>query len=594
MIYIFRIIKIALAHKERLILAYLCTAGAVASYVVLPMIFGNVIDKVVDNLVSDSSDYGYIYISAGIILGLSIIRGISSFFQTYMAETLSQDVSYDLRNQFYDHIQYQGFDFHDRYHTGNLMSRAITDIENIRMFINMGLVRSAYFVSLFIIVAIILVNLNWQLGLIGATFMPVVAIYTAKIRLKMRSLYLIVQEKMADLSIVMNENFSGIRVVKAFGAQNYEENKFDSKSLDVAKVFVRAEQLRSSSLSFMLFTFLIAISLVLFFGGRLAIQGDLTPGELAQFIFYLQILAMPVRMAGWVVNSYARAASAGERLFEILDSKSNVQDTLSPVIMSKVKGDVYFENISFAYQKGNNVLENFTLNVKHGETIALLGSPGSGKSTLMNLLPRFYDVNSGRILIDNTNIKDFSLESLRNNIGIIHQDVFLFTDTLMENISYGLTNANLEDIKNAASVAMLDEFINSLENGYDTYIGERGSTLSGGQRQRMAIARVVLMNPPILILDDSTSNVDSGTENKIKNAMNSIMKDRTTFVIANRLSTVHQADRILVMDKGNIVNEGTHKELISKSGIYKNIYNLQLKPQEDFFKEIDISKDGLV
>tara|TARA_Y100001970_G_scaffold8156_1_gene9416 strand:+ start:122147 stop:123931 length:1785 start_codon:yes stop_codon:yes gene_type:complete len=594
MIYIFRIIKIALVHKERLILAYLCTAGAVASYVVLPMIFGNVIDKVVDNLVSDSSDYGYIYISAGIILGLSIIRGISSFFQTYMAEALSQDVSYDLRNQFYDHIQYQGFDFHDRYHTGNLMSRAITDIENIRMFINMGLVRSAYFVSLFIIVAIILINLNWQLGLIGATFMPVVAIYTAKIRLKMRSLYLIVQEKMADLSIVMNENFSGIRVVKAFGAQNYEENKFDSKSLDVAKVFVRAEQLRSSSLSFMLFTFLIAISLVLFFGGRLAIQGDLTPGELAQFIFYLQILAMPVRMAGWVVNSYARAASAGERLFEILDSKSNVQDTLSPVIMSKVKGDVYFENISFAYQKGNNVLENFTLNVKHGETIALLGSPGSGKSTLMNLLPRFYDVNSGRILIDNTNIKDFSLESLRNNIGIIHQDVFLFTDTLMENISYGLTNANLEDIKNAASVAMLDEFIDSLENGYDTYIGERGSTLSGGQRQRMAIARVVLMNPPILILDDSTSNVDSGTENKIKNAMNSIMKDRTTFVIANRLSTVHQADRILVMDKGNIVNEGTHKELISKSGIYKNIYNLQLKPQEDFFKEIDIPKDGLV
>ena len=594
MIYIFRIIKIALVHKERLILAYLCTAGAVASYVVLPMIFGNVIDKVVDNLVSDSSDYGYIYISAGIILGLSIIRGISSFFQTYMAETLSQDVSYDLRNQFYDHIQYQGFDFHDRYHTGNLMSRAITDIENIRMFINMGLVRSAYFVSLFIIVAIILINLNWQLGLIGATFMPVVAIYTAKIRLKMRSLYLIVQEKMADLSIVMNENFSGIRVVKAFGAQNYEENKFDSKSLDVAKVFVKAEQLRSSSLSFMLFTFLIAISLVLFFGGRLAIQGDLTPGELAQFVFYLQILAMPVRMAGWVVNSYARAASAGERLFEILDSKSNVQDTLSPVIMSKVKGDVYFENISFAYQKGNNVLENFTLNVKHGETIALLGSPGSGKSTLMNLLPRFYDVNSGRILIDNTNIKDFSLESLRNNIGIIHQDVFLFTDTLMENISYGLTNANLEDIKNAASVAMLDEFINSLENGYDTYIGERGSTLSGGQRQRMAIARVVLMNPPILILDDSTSNVDSGTENKIKNAMNSIMKDRTTFVIANRLSTVHQADRILVMDKGNIVDEGTHKELISKSGIYEDIYNLQLKPQEDFFKEIDIPKDGLV
>ena len=287
MIYIFRIIKIAFAYKKKLILAYICTAGAVASYVVLPMIFGNAIDKVVDNLNTDSADFTYIYVSVGIILGLSVIRGSLSFVQTYMAEALSQDVSYDLRNQFYDHIQYQGFDFHDQYHTGNLMSRAITDIENIRMFINMGLVRSAYFMSLFIIVAIILITINWKLGLIGATFMPVVAIYTTQIRLKMRKLYLIVQEKMAELSIVMNENFSGIKVVKAFGAQNYEETKFDVKSSEVAEVYVKAEQLRSSSLSFMLFTFLIAIALVLFFGGRFAIQGDLSPGELAQFITIL-------------------------------------------------------------------------------------------------------------------------------------------------------------------------------------------------------------------------------------------------------------------------------------------------------------------
>ena len=397
MIYIFRIIKIAFVHKERLILAYLCTAGAVASYVVLPMIFGKAIDNVISNLNVESPEYNYIYLSAVIILGLSVIRGVLSFFQTYMAEALSQDVSYDLRNQFYDHIQYQGFDFHDRYHTGNLMSRAITDIENIRMFINMGLVRSAYFISLFIIVAIILVNLNWQLGLIGATFMPVVAIYTAKVRLKMRKLYLIVQEKMADLSIVMNENFSGIKVVKAFGAQRYEETKFDSKSSEVAQVYVKAEQLRSSSLSFMLFTFLIAIALVLFFGGRFAIQGDLTPGELAQFVFYLQILAMPVRMAGWVVNSYARAASAGERLFEILDAKSNVTESDDSLVMTDVKGKVKFENISFRYGNDNNVLDDFTLDVKPGETIALLGSPGSGKSTLMNLLPRFYDVTDGTI-----------------------------------------------------------------------------------------------------------------------------------------------------------------------------------------------------
>jgi ATP-binding cassette subfamily B protein len=588
MTYIFRIIQIAFAYKKRLILAYICTAGAVASYVVLPMVFGDAIDEIVNNLDTGLVDYTHLYISVGIILGLSVIRGGLSFVQTYMAEALSQDVSYDLRNRFYDHIQYQGFDFHDRYHTGNLMSRAITDIENIRMFINMGLVRSTYFMSLFIIVAIILIKLNWQLGLIGIIFMPVVAIYTTQIRLKMRRLYLIVQEKMAELSIVMNENFSGIKVVKAFGAQDYEKAKFNSKSSEVADVYIKAEQLRSSSLSFMLFTFLIAMGLVLFWGGRLAIQGHLTPGELAQFIFYLQILAMPVRMTGWVVNSYARAASAGERLFEILDSKSHVVEIEKPLIMSNPKGSVTFENITFAYQDQLNILENFTLNVASGETIALLGSPGSGKSTLMNLLPRFYDVHKGEIKIDGINIKNFSLESLRNNIGIVHQDVFLFTDTLKENIAYGLENPDIEKIRTAASLAMLDEFIDSLEDGYDTYVGERGATLSGGQRQRMAIARVLLMDPPILILDDSTSNVDSDTEDKIKEAMNSLMAGRTTFVIANRLSTLHKADRILVMDQGQIIEQGSHEELISKSGKYKDIYDLQLKPQNELFRENDI------
>ena len=276
-----------------------------------------------------------------------------SYGQNYLAESLSQFVSYDLRNDFYDRVQHQSFAFHDRHHTGNLMSRAITDVENIRMFINMGLVRAPYFIALFIIVAVILMNMNWKLGLIASCFMPVVAFYTSHVRLKMRNLWLIAQEKMAELSITLQENFSGMRVVKAFASEDHEEAKFDVRSKDVADIFIEAEQLRASSMSFMLFTFLAAMGLILYFGGREVINGGLTPGELAQFVFYLQILALPVRMCGWVVNAYARAASAGERMFEILDAESPVTEKVEAPVMARRKGHVVFKDVSFSYEGGN-------------------------------------------------------------------------------------------------------------------------------------------------------------------------------------------------------------------------------------------------
>jgi ATP-binding cassette subfamily B protein len=572
--------------------AYATMVGALVAYVMLPRYFGQAIDEIIEVFESGEYSQDAILTIVITIFVLSTIRGILSFFQTYLGEALSQFVSYDIRNSFYDHVQHMSFGFHDRHHTGNLMSRVITDVENIRMFINMGLARTPYFVALFVAVAIILLRMDWRLGLISISFMPIVAFYSAVTRLKMRRIWLIVQEKMAEMSTVMLENFSGVRVIKAFASEPYEEIKFDAKNLDVTSRYIEAEKIRASSTSFMLFTFLVAMGLILFFGGRRVIAGDMTPGELGQFIFYLQILQMPVRMTGWLVNSYARATSAGERLFEILDYESPVEEATDARQMPRTSGRVHFDNISFGYNGDKKVLNGIELEAAPGEVIALLGAPGSGKTSLVNLIPRFYDVSSGSVTLDGIDIRDTTLESLRRNIGIVQQDVFLFTTTVRENIAYGRVDATEEEIKRAAKVARLDGFIESLPDGYDTQVGERGSTLSGGQRQRMSIARAVLMDPPVLILDDSTSSVDAQTEDEIRLAMTSVMENRTTFVIAHRLSTVHRADVILVLEEGEVVERGTHQELLALNGHYREIYELQLRPQEEVMREIEVPALG--
>ncbi len=582
-----RIIGIALHHKWRLIGAYASMVGALISFVLIPQYLGDAIDRIVEMLDAGAYDQSVIVTVVGTVLGLMIIRGALSYCQQYLGEALSQMVSYDLRNRLYDHVQNMSFGFHDRHHTGAIMSRAITDVENVRMFINMGLIRTPYFMALFVAVAIILLFQDWRLGLISCSFMPIVMIYSATIRLKMRNIWLIVQEKMAEMSTVLQENFTGIRVVKAFAAEPHEEAKFERRNQEVASYFIEAERMRASSTAFMLFTFLAAMGLILFFGGRQVIAGDMTPGDLAKFIFYLQILQMPVRMAGWLVNSYARAASAGQRLFEILDAESPVQEIPNAREINRPRGHVKFENVTFSYDTTRRVLRDLSLEAEPGKVIALLGAPGSGKSSVVNLIPRFYDVDGGRITIDGNDIRNVSLKSLRHNIGIVQQDVYLFTTSIRENIAYGNVDATDEMIERAAKIAQMHEFITALPDGYDTHVGERGSTLSGGQRQRMSIARAVLLDPPVLILDDSTSSVDARTEELIRSAMVAVMEGRTTFVIAHRLSTVHRADSIIVMKDGQIAEQGTHQELLGMGGLYREIYDLQLRPQEEVMREIE-------
>ena len=562
------------------------------SYLYLPRLFGRAIDQVDEALQVGTLSAGAITTTVMLILGISVIRGIFAYFQQYLGEALSQDVSQDIRNAFYDKVQHLSFGFHDRYHTGNLMSRAITDVENIRMFINMGVMRTPYFFILFIVVAVLLLRMDWQLGLISLGFMPIVMLQSAIVRLHMRRLWLLVQEMMAELNTVLQENLTGIRVVKSFASEDYEERKFNKHSRDVAETTVKAERIRAANTAFMSFTFMVALGLILWFGGGRVIDGRLTPGELAQFIFYMQILSMPVRMIGWMVNSYARATSAGQRLFEILDYESPVEDSTDALPMARARGHVRFENVSFAYEGGGNVLTNISLDVPPGKVIALLGAPGSGKSSIVNMIPRFYDPTEGRVTVDGVDVQDVSLASLRRNVGMVQQDVFLFADSIRDNIAYGREDADMDLIVQAAKVAQLHEFIESQHDGYEAAVGERGTTLSGGQRQRLAIARAVLLDPPVLILDDSTSSVDTRTEERIRQAMESVMRNRTTFVIAHRLSTVHRADQIVVLENGRIAEQGTHRELLALDGLYKEIYDLQLRPQEEVMLEVDVSAPG--
>ena len=583
---ILRIIGIALNHKWLLIVAYATMAGATSAYLFIPRYIGEAVDKLDEAFRGSGAAVDVVPIAL-VILTLYILRGVLSYFQTYMGEALSQYVAYDIRNRFYNHVQHLSFGFHDRHHTGNLMSRVITDVENIRMFINMGLVRTPYFAALFLIVAIILLRLDWRLGLLSVSFMPLVAFQSAVVRFKMRKIWLTIQEKMADLNTVLQENLTGMRVVKAFAAERHEERKFNSMNAEVAADMVEAERLRAGNMSFTLFSFQVALGLILWFGGWRVINGHMSLGELTEFIIYMQILAMPVRMTGWLVNSYARATSAGERLFEILDAESDVKELPDAIEMPRVVGHVKLNHLSFSYNGSSPVLKDVSIDAPPGSVIALLGAPGSGKTTIVNLLPRFYDVAPGQVTIDGIDVRDVTLESLRRNIGIVQQDVVLFTTTIRENIAYGRHSASMDEVIRAAKIAQLHDFIETLEMGYETVIGERGSTLSGGQRQRLSIARAILLDPPVLILDDSTSSVDANTEDQIRRAMESVMRGRTTFVIAHRLSTVHRADAIFVLQDGAVVEQGTHQELLARGGLYREIYELQLRPQEEVMREID-------
>jgi len=411
--------------------------------------------------------------------------------------------------------------------------------------------------------------------------MAVVSIYMSS---RLRPLWELVQDGQGRMSNVLQENLSGVRVVKAFSREDFEAKKFSTEVERLFRYSYRTNQIQA--ISGPLLTTLGALSIVstVAFGGRQVVAGTMTLGELVSFVVFLQLLQQPVRMLGFMINIFSRTSSAGQRIYDILDAESAVQERPNAVVLPKSRGEVRFEDVSFGYGAKAPVLHDVTFEAKPGEIIALVGPTGSGKSSLVNLMPRFYDVTGGRVLVDGHDVRDLSIPSLRSQIGIVQQDVFLFIDTIRENIRYGRLDATDQDVEDAAKVARIHDFIVSLPDGYDTWVGERGVTLSGGQKQRISIARTLLLDPAILIFDDSTSSVDMETEYLIQQALAELMEGRTTFVIAQRLRTVKAADTILVLDQGTIVERGRHEDLARGGGLYQRIYELELRDQEEAFE----------
>ena len=590
-----RITGMAFQYRARLALAYLSFFAAVGFSLLLPHLFGEAIDKLVkfgdDGIVGGDVERGTLVVMALGILGASIARGVFDFARTYSTDSLSQKVSYDIRNRIYDKLQHLSFGYHDKEHTGNLMSKVTADVEAVRRFVNMGLVRSLEVVVRIVIVTIILAYLNWQLALLSLAFVPFLVLRSTLVVTRLRAMWLHVQEVMGQTVTVLQENLVGIHVVKAFASEEHEKKKYAKKASELRGEYYSSERLQGTNSAWMTLYFTLALGMILWFGGWQVIKGDLTPGGLTKFILYLSQLTFPIRMSAFIINSFARAISSGGRLFEVLDASSPVVERPGAEDMGRAQGRVDFDGVSFSYDSRLPALKDVNLAASPGQVIAILGAPGCGKSTIVSLLPRFYDATYGRITIDGRDIRDFTLASLRSNVGIVQQDIFLFSATIKENIAYGAVDAPHEEIVNAAKIAQLHDHIINLRDGYDSFVGERGTTLSGGQRQRLAIARTILVDPPILVLDDSTSSVDVETERLIHQAMVGVMKGRTTFVIAHRLSTVREADLIVVLRDGEVAERGTHQELMARRGIYREIFDLQLRPQEEIMLDAAITAD---
>ena len=542
--------------------------------------------RIIDRGIAARAISVIVWTSAAMV-GMALLRAQFTFLQGYLSARASQGVAYDLRNALYQKIQKLSFSYHDRAQTGQLLTRATNDVERVRMFVGMGFVQLLSAVLMIIGSLALLFSLDWQLALIMLVIMALAMVVFAQFARRARPLFTKVQQKLSALNTVLQENLAGIRVVKAFAREPFERERFAAVNQELLEQSVQVGKMLAAAISLIFLIANLGTLAVIWVGGLEVIGGRLTIGELVAFNNYVMMAMFPMFMLGMIMAMISQAGASAERVFEILDAQSEVVEKPDATPLPPIQGRVAFEGVYFRYfGSGEYVLKNVSFVAEPGQTIALLGATGSGKSTIINLIPRFYDVTEGRVTIDGYDVRDVTLQSLRSQIGIVLQETTLFTGTIRENIAYGRPEATMEEIIAAAKAAEAHDFIMSFADGYDTQVGERGVTLSGGEKQRIAIARALLMNPRILILDDSTSSVDFETEYRIQQALERLMAGRTSFVIAQRIATVLNADQILVLDGGEIVARGTHEELIRESPIYAEIYASQLQGEAELMPEL--------
>jgi ABC-type multidrug transport system fused ATPase/permease subunit len=553
---------------------YLLLVAITGLSLLIPQLIRTIVDRGIDG-----GDTSLLTWAVMALLGVTLLKGVLSYLQGRWIEVSSQGVAYDLRNAIHNKLSALSFSYHDRAQTGQLLSRAIQDVERIRFLTGRATLRLVEAGALLVGTFVALMQINVQLALLALATMPLVAYFAYRFGRRYRPLSLEIQQQLAVLTTRIEQSLRGARVVKAFAQEPAEIERFDRDNTLWFDLSAEAVRLQSFIVPLIDLTASLGTVFIIWYGGTLVINGGLTLGELVAFTTYLSQLINPVRRLGMIIPALAMAAAAGERIFEILDAVSEVEDAPGARDLSSVRGRVRFENVSFAYFGRHKVLNDLSFEAEPGQVIALLGATGSGKSTIINLIPRFYDPTGGRITLDGHDLRDLTLNSLRDQIGIVLQETTLFAASIHENIAFGRPDCTEEEVIAAAKAAQAHQFITEMPDGYDTLVGERGATLSGGQKQRVAIARALLKDPRVLILDDATSSVDTETERLIQLALEELMHGRTSFVIAQRLSTVRTADLILVLEKGRIAARGTHEELLRTSGLYAEIYNRQLRPQ---------------
>lgn len=568
--------------------AFISLVLSSAGNLVIPRLAQTVIDQGIS-----ARQVAVILWGASGIVFVALLRSLFSYLQGLLAAKASQGVAYDLRNALYAQIQSLSFSYHDRAQTGQLLTRATSDVELVRSFISMGVLQLLSALLMMIGSLALLVSTNWQLTL---TTLPVMLLVLAVFGFfagKGRPLFTLVQQRLGRLNTVLQENLAGVRVVKAFARERFEMQRFGTSSQELRDANVRVGRMFAFAIPLIFTLANLGALAVVWGGGYQVIAGRLTIGELVAFQSYLMMTMFPMIMLGMTMVGLSQAGAGAERIFEILDAESEVKEKRDAMELPPIRGRVVFEDVTFRYFGDQQpVLKGVSFVAEPGQTVALFGATGSGKTTIINLIPRFYDVSQGRVTVDGFDVRGVTLESLRRQIGIVLQETVLFGGTIRENIAYGRPDASEEEIIAAAEAAEAHDFITGFPDGYDTAVGERGVTLSGGQKQRIAIARALLIDPRILILDDSTSSVDVETEYRIQQALDRLRSGRTSFVIAQRISTVQNADQVLVLDKGEVVGQGTHEELLQNSPIYAEIYSSQLLDGLGLRPELEVAPEG--